>query len=96
MALQAPPPTICKHVTFSRSKYQPRGDDKLCPSGINMERAVAKVTFEGIEAGGDTSASETEAGGSSGSEEERETRLMVTRQNKKGKKSGGFQSMGGW
>lgn len=61
---------------------------------VRMEKALAKVKFEGLDAGGDTSASEFEEEGNSGSEEERETRLLVTKQNRKGKKSGGFQSMG--
>ena len=58
-----------------------------------MEKALAKVRFGDLDAGGDgeTSASEFE---DSGSEEERETRHMVTQRNRKGKKSGGFQSMG--
>lgn len=65
-----------------------------------MENAVARVRFEDFGgADGESSASETElcAGASDCSDEEDEedaTRKMVARQNRKGKRSGGFQSMG--
>ena len=68
-----------------------------------MERSVARVRFEELDSGGDgeSSASEAELGSNvtNWSEEEDEmsgdeTRRMLTQQNRKGKKSGGFQSMG--
>lgn len=49
-----------------------------------METALAKVRFSGLEDGESHGASD----------EEKETRTLVTERNKKGKKSGGFQSMG--
>lgn len=49
-----------------------------------MEAALAKVKFNGLEADESDNASD----------EEKETRALVTERNKKGKKSGGFQSMG--
>ena len=49
-----------------------------------MEAALAKVKFSGLE---------TDESGNA-SDEEKETRTLVTERNKKGKKSGGFQSMG--
>lgn len=64
---------------------------------------MARVRFEEMDSRGDgeSSASETELNGTVNdwSEEEGEisgdeTRRMVTQQNRKGKKSGGFQSMG--
>lgn len=68
---------------------------------------MARVRFEELDSGGDgeSSASEAEMSGnvndcSEGEDEEEgemsgdETRRMVTQQNRKGKKSGGFQSMG--
>ena len=61
-----------------------------------MEKALAKVRFEGLSGGVETSESEGElGGGGSSSDEVEETRVLVARQNRKGKKSGGFQSMGG-
>ena len=68
-----------------------------------MEKSVARVRFGELDSGGDgeSSASEAELSGNihECSEEEGEmsgdeTRRMVTQQNRKGKKSGGFQSMG--
>lgn len=68
-----------------------------------MEKSVARVRFGELDSGGDgeSSASEAELSGNvhEWSEEEGEmsgdeTRRMVTQQNRKGKKSGGFQSMG--
>lgn len=66
-----------------------------------MEKSVARVRFEDLDdCNGESSASEAEPGrgveeNSSGEEEsDQETRKMVARQNRKGKKSGGFQSMG--
>ncbi len=59
---------------------------------VRMEKAVARVRFEGLDDEGETSASE--AGSSGGEEETGEARELVMRQNRKGKKSGGFQSMG--
>lgn len=65
-----------------------------------MERALTRVKFEGLEEEDSegTSASEMGSEGevSEGEEEEerREARLLVSQQNRKGKKSGGFQSMG--
>lgn len=64
-----------------------------------MEKALARVRFEGLgeEDGEGTSASEMGSNGEDSEEEEeerREARLLVTQQNRKGKKSGGFQSMG--
>ena len=66
-----------------------------------MEKAVARVRFENVDDGGEeSSASEAElserADVSSDEEEESrdEARKMVAQQNRKGKKSGGFQSMG--
>ncbi len=54
----------------------------------NMEEAVASVCFPGM--------GEVEVGEGSGDEESESeaTRAMVASQNRKGKKSGGFQSMG--
>lgn len=49
-----------------------------------MEAALAKVKFSGLEDGESDDASD----------EEMETRALVTERNKKAKKSGGFQSMG--
>ncbi len=57
-----------------------------------MEKAVARVKFEGLDGGDETSASEVES--SESEEEEREVRELVMKHNRKGKKSGGFQSMG--
>ena len=56
---------------------------------------MARVKFTGIGAGGgdEDSASEPERSGDE-EEEVRETRRLVAQQNRKGKKSGGFQSMG--
>lgn len=53
-----------------------------------MEEAVAQVKFPGM--------GEVEGGQDSGSDgdEGEATRAMVTSQNRKGRKSGGFQSMG--
>lgn len=66
-----------------------------------MEKSVAKVRFEGLDNGdGESSASEAELSGreDAWSEDEEgsgdETRRMIAQQNRKGKKSGGFQSMG--
>lgn len=68
-----------------------------------MEKSIARVRFEELDSGcdGESSASEAELSGNVNdwSEEEGEmsgdeTRRMVTQQNRKGKKSGGFQSMG--
>ena len=68
-----------------------------------MEKSIARVRFEELDSGGDgeSSASEAELSGivNDWSKEEGElsgdeTRRMVTQQNRKGKKSGGFQSMG--
>lgn len=71
---------------------------------LAMEKSVARVRFEELDSGGDgeSSASEAELSGNVNewSEEEEgemsgdETRRMVSQQNRKGKKSGGFQSMG--
>ena len=71
---------------------------------LAIEKSVARVRFEEMDSGGDgeSSASEAELSGivNNWSEEEEgemsgdETRRMVTQQNRKGKKSGGFQSMG--
>lgn len=62
---------------------------------------MARVRFEDVDDGGEEgSASESELSGradvSNDEEEESgdETRKMVAQQNRKGKKSGGFQSMG--
>ena len=65
---------------------------------------MARVSFEELDGcGGESSASETEQdrGADVYSEEDEEgemsgdeTRRMVAQQNRKGKKSGGFQSMG--
>ena len=68
-----------------------------------MERLVARVRFEELDNGGhgESSASEDELGGNTMNWSEEgegmsgdETRRMLTQQNRKGKKSGGFQSMG--
>ena len=68
-----------------------------------MEKSVARVRFGELDSSGDgeSSAPEAELSGNvhEWSEEEGEmsgdeTRRMVTQQNRKGKKSGGFQSMG--
>lgn len=68
-----------------------------------MEKSVARVRFGELDSGsdGESSASEVELSDNvhEWSEEEGEmsgdeTRRMVTQQNRKGKKSGGFQSMG--
>ena len=56
-----------------------------------MEESVAAVCFPGM---GEVEGEEA-GGGSGGEESECEaTRAMVASQNRKGKKSGGFQSMG--
>ena len=59
-----------------------------------MERSLTKVSFSGFEHGCDSVGLE-----GSGEEEDdldssEETRKMVVKRNRKGKKSGGFQSMG--
>ena len=68
-----------------------------------MEKSIARVRFEELDSGsdGESSASEAELSGNVNdwNEEEGElsgdeTRRMITQQNRKGKKSGGFQSMG--
>ena len=66
-----------------------------------MEKSVARIRFELDEGGEESSSSEAELSGrvdaSSDDEEVEsgdETRKMVAQQNRKGKKSGGFQSMG--
>lgn len=66
-----------------------------------MEKAVARVRFEDVYDGGEeSSTSEAELSKrtdvSSDEEEESrdETRKTIAQQNRKGKKSGGFQSMG--
>lgn len=55
-----------------------------------MEEGVAQVKFPGM--------GEVGAGKESGTDEDEgeATRAMVVSQNRKGKKSGGFQSMGKW
>lgn len=59
-----------------------------------MEASVAQAKFpEEMEAGGEEGGAEMECSGDEESETEA-TRAMVTSQNKKRKKSGGFQSMG--
>ena len=58
-----------------------------------MEKALARIKFEGLDSREETSASDLEGYGSE-EEEERQTRQLVVQQNRKGKKSGGFQSMG--
>lgn len=56
---------------------------------------MARVKFEGFDDGEETSASEAVTSEEEGEEEEeREVRELVMRRNRKGKKSGGFQSMG--
>ena len=56
-----------------------------------MEESLASVSFPGM---GEVEVGEGE-GGSGGEDSEcEETRAMVASQNRKGKKSGGFQSMG--
>lgn len=49
-----------------------------------MEEAIARVKFPAVEG----------TGGKDEEDEQEVTRAMVARQNRKGKKSGGFQSMG--
>lgn len=63
---------------------------------IAMERALARVKFTGLGTGADDedAVSEPERSGGEEEEEERETRKLVAQQNRKGRKSGGFQSMG--
>ena len=72
-----------------------------------MEKSVARVSFEDLDGGdAESSTSEAEQDRSTHaySDEEDEdaemsgdeTRRMVAQQNRKGKKSGGFQSMGRW
>ena len=61
---------------------------------LAMERSLTKVSFSGFEHGCDSVGLE-----GSGEEEDdldssEETRKMVVKRNRKGKKSGGFQSMG--
>ena len=58
-----------------------------------MEKALTKIKFEDLDSREETSASDLEGYGSE-EEEERQTRQLVVQQNRKGKKSGGFQSMG--
>ena len=57
-----------------------------------MENAVARVRFEGVE---DEEEGAREGELSDGDEQEwKLARQLVAQQNRKGKKSGGFQSMG--
>ena len=58
-----------------------------------MEKTLTKIKFEDLDSREETSASDLEGYGSE-DEEERQTRQLVVQQNRKGKKSGGFQSMG--
>lgn len=64
------------------------------PHVVGMESALARVKFTGISAGGGDEDAVSELEGSEEEEEERETRKLVAQQNRKGRKSGGFQSMG--
>lgn len=56
-----------------------------------MEEGLAQVKFPGM--GEDSGEGE---GSEDGDSEFEATRAMVAKQNRKGKKSGGFQSMGEW
>ena len=59
-----------------------------------MEKTLSRLAFEGLDAGEESYISDLDGSGSEEGEEERETRLLVALQSRKGKRSGGFQSMG--
>ena len=59
-----------------------------------MEKTLARIKFEDLDVEEESCTSELDGSGSEEGEEERETRLLFALQSRKGKKSGGFQSMG--
>lgn len=68
--------------------------DPSCTTCKAMEKTLARIKFEDLDVEEESCISELDGSGGEEGEEERETRLLFALQSRKGKKSGGFQSMG--